>query len=78
MEDVTNAQHLIKEEVLEESIDLDEMGDKTMAAMGVLKTIGTLILSLESTPDVRKFINNSVIVVSYVFVTTLAELGLHV
>ncbi|RUS35493.1 armadillo-type protein [Jimgerdemannia flammicorona] len=63
MEDVTNAQHKItEEEALDGSIDLDEMGDKTMAAMGVLKTIGTLILSLESTPDVRKSINNSMIV----------------
>ncbi|KAF9202388.1 hypothetical protein BGZ49_007438 [Haplosporangium sp. Z 27] len=31
---------------------LDEASDKTMAAMGVLKTMGTLILSLESTPEV--------------------------
>ncbi|KAG0343672.1 hypothetical protein BG004_005100 [Podila humilis] len=30
----------------------DEAADKTMAALGVLKTIGTLILSLESTPEV--------------------------
>ncbi|KAF9898563.1 hypothetical protein BX616_003874, partial [Lobosporangium transversale] len=31
---------------------LDEASNKTMAAMGVLKTMGTLILSLESTPEV--------------------------
>ncbi|KAF9140555.1 hypothetical protein BGX30_006367, partial [Mortierella sp. GBA39] len=31
---------------------IDEASDKTMAAMGVLKTMGTLILSLESTPEV--------------------------
>ncbi|KAF9570176.1 hypothetical protein EC968_002115 [Mortierella alpina] len=31
---------------------IDEAGDKTMAAMGVLKTMGTLIISLESTPEV--------------------------
>ncbi|KAG0361643.1 hypothetical protein BG005_007650 [Podila minutissima] len=30
----------------------DDAADKTMAAMGVLKTMGTLILSLESTPEV--------------------------
>ncbi|KAJ2722037.1 Nonsense-mediated mRNA decay protein 5 [Coemansia sp. Benny D115] len=32
--------------------DIDEMTDKTMAAMGVLKTIGTLVLNLESSPEV--------------------------
>ncbi|KAK3816011.1 MAG: armadillo-type protein [Benniella sp.] len=32
--------------------DTSDDTDKTMAAMGVLKTISTLILSLESTPDV--------------------------
>ncbi|KAF8934669.1 hypothetical protein BGZ52_003629 [Haplosporangium bisporale] len=31
---------------------IDEASDKTMAAMGVLKTMGTLIMSLESTPEV--------------------------
>ncbi|KAF9114888.1 hypothetical protein BGX27_009533 [Mortierella sp. AM989] len=31
---------------------IEEASDKTMAAMGVLKTMGTLILSLESTPEV--------------------------
>ncbi|KAG0224632.1 armadillo-type protein [Mortierella sp. GBAus27b] len=31
---------------------IDEATDKTMAAMGVLKTMGTLIISLESTPEV--------------------------
>ncbi|KAF9397483.1 hypothetical protein BGX21_008820, partial [Mortierella sp. AD011] len=31
---------------------IDEASDKTMAAMGVLKTMGTLIISLESTPEV--------------------------
>lgn len=31
---------------------VDEATDKTMAAMGVLKTMGTLIITLESTPEV--------------------------
>ncbi|KAG0255719.1 hypothetical protein BG011_004960 [Mortierella polycephala] len=31
---------------------IDEASDKTMAAMSVLKTMGTLIISLESTPEV--------------------------
>ncbi|KAF9960423.1 hypothetical protein BGZ65_012328 [Modicella reniformis] len=31
---------------------IDEASDRTMAAMGVLKTMGTLIISLESTPEV--------------------------
>ncbi|KAF9202029.1 hypothetical protein BGZ49_007782 [Haplosporangium sp. Z 27] len=33
-------------------VAIDEASDKTMAAMGVLKTMGTLIISLESTPEV--------------------------
>ncbi|RUS23108.1 armadillo-type protein [Endogone sp. FLAS-F59071] len=75
MEDVTNAQHLIKDEVLEESIDLDEMGDKTMAAMGVLKTIGTLILSLESTPDVLQQLENALLpVIKYTLENSIIDL----
>ncbi|KAJ2454378.1 Nonsense-mediated mRNA decay protein 5, partial [Coemansia sp. RSA 2424] len=34
------------------SAELDDISDKTMAAMGVLKTLGTLVLNLESTPEV--------------------------
>ena len=35
-----------------DNADFDDLSDKTMAAMGVLKTIGTLILNLDSSPDV--------------------------
>ncbi|KAJ1915076.1 Nonsense-mediated mRNA decay protein 5 [Mycoemilia scoparia] len=35
-----------------ESTDFDDLNDKTMAAMGVLKTIGTLILNLDSSPEI--------------------------
>ncbi|PIA18926.1 importin-8 [Coemansia reversa NRRL 1564] len=31
---------------------IEDMSDKTMAAMGVLKTLGTLVLNLEGTPEV--------------------------
>ncbi|KAI8325447.1 ARM repeat-containing protein [Martensiomyces pterosporus] len=34
------------------SADIDEISDKSMAAMGVLKTLGTLVLNLESSSDV--------------------------
>lgn len=46
--------------------DDDESSDKTMAAMGVLKTIGTLILSLESTPDTLQQLENALLpVITY-------------
>jgi hypothetical protein len=46
--------------------DVDESSDKTMAAMGVLKTIGTLILSLESTPDILQQLENALLpVITY-------------
>ncbi|KAJ1721002.1 Nonsense-mediated mRNA decay protein 5 [Coemansia erecta] len=32
--------------------EVDEFSDKTMAAMGVLKTLGTLVLNLDSSPEV--------------------------
>ncbi|KAJ2796906.1 Nonsense-mediated mRNA decay protein 5 [Coemansia furcata] len=34
------------------SANVDDMSDKTMAAMGVLKTLGTLVLNLEGSPEV--------------------------
>jgi importin-7 len=52
MEDVSQAQKdMTEEDVLAGSINTDGVADKIMAAMGVLKTIGTLILSLQSTPE---------------------------
>ncbi|KAJ1673123.1 Nonsense-mediated mRNA decay protein 5, partial [Spiromyces aspiralis] len=35
-----------------DSADFDDLSDKTMAAMGVLKTIGTLILNLDNSPEI--------------------------
>ncbi|KAI9505769.1 Nonsense-mediated mRNA decay protein 5 [Coemansia spiralis] len=32
--------------------DIDDISDKTMAAAGVLKTLGTLVINLESSPEV--------------------------
>ncbi|KAJ1873506.1 Nonsense-mediated mRNA decay protein 5 [Coemansia sp. RSA 990] len=34
------------------SANIDDISDKSMAAMGVLKTMGTLVLNLEGTPEV--------------------------
>ncbi|KAI8335766.1 armadillo-type protein [Chlamydoabsidia padenii] len=58
MEEISQAktQHNNNEEGGEDNAsfggEIDELSDKMMAAMGVLKTIGTLILSLESSPEV--------------------------
>ncbi|KAI8890600.1 ARM repeat-containing protein [Backusella circina FSU 941] len=46
MEEVTQANQQKSEE------EMEEISEKTMAAMGVLKTMGTLVLSLESTPEI--------------------------
>lgn len=55
--------------------DVDEMSDKTMAAMGVLKTIGTLILSLESTPDVLQQLENALLpVITYTLENKVMDL----
>ncbi|KAK5668770.1 Nonsense-mediated mRNA decay protein 5 [Batrachochytrium dendrobatidis] len=51
----------------EDDFDLDEAEDKTMAAMGVLKTISSLILSVEGSPvilaEVDKVISPAVVFV---------------
>ncbi|KAI9022225.1 armadillo-type protein [Phycomyces nitens] len=55
--------------------DMDEMSDKTMAAMGVLKTIGTLILSLESSPDVLQQLENALLpVITYTLNNRILDL----
>ncbi|KAI7886446.1 ARM repeat-containing protein [Lichtheimia hyalospora FSU 10163] len=55
--------------------DVDEMSDKTMAAMGVLKTIGTLILSLESTPDILQQLENALLpVITYTLENKVMDL----
>ncbi|KAG2183579.1 hypothetical protein INT43_006585 [Umbelopsis isabellina] len=71
MEDVTTAQN----QSVEDEFDFDEMGDKTMAAMGVLKTIGTLILSLESTPEMLLQLENALLpVITYTLENTIIDL----
>ncbi|CEP15700.1 hypothetical protein [Parasitella parasitica] len=55
--------------------DIDELSDKTMAAMGVLKTIGTLILSLESTPEVLQQLENALLpVITYTLEKKILDL----
>jgi hypothetical protein len=72
MEDVTSAQN----QAVDDALDFDEMGDKTMAAMGVLKTIGTLILSLESTPEMLLQLENALLpVITYTLENTI--IGKH-
>ncbi|KAI9277967.1 armadillo-type protein [Umbelopsis sp. AD052] len=71
MEDVTTAQN----QGVDDNLDFDEMGDKTMAAMGVLKTIGTLILSLESTPEMLLQLENALLpVITYTLNNTIIDL----
>lgn len=38
----------------EESGEYDDISDKMMAASGILKTIGTLFLAVDSSPDVLR------------------------
>lgn len=55
--------------------DIEELNEKTMAAMGVLKTIGTLILSLESTPDVLQQLENALLpVITYTLENQVLDL----
>ncbi|KAI8969324.1 armadillo-type protein [Mycotypha africana] len=55
--------------------DIDELSDKTMAAMGVLKTIGTLILSLESTPEILQQLENALLpVITYTLENRILDL----
>jgi hypothetical protein len=72
MEDVAAAQN----QGGDDNLDFDEMGDKTMAAMGVLKTIGTLILSLESTPEMLLQLENALLpVITYTLNNTIIGKG---
>ncbi|KAI8074983.1 armadillo-type protein [Gongronella butleri] len=43
------------------STEIDVMSEKMMSAMGVLKTIGTLILSLESSPEVLQELEDALL-----------------
>ncbi|SAM02255.1 hypothetical protein [Absidia glauca] len=55
--------------------DFDDISDKTMAAMGVLKTIGTLILSLESTPEILQQLENALLpVITYTLKNKIVDL----
>ncbi|KAF9161693.1 hypothetical protein DFQ26_004323 [Actinomortierella ambigua] len=54
---------------------IDEASDKTMAAMGVLKTMGTLILSLESTPEVLHQLELALLpVITFTFQNAIVDL----
>lgn len=76
MEDLAQAnQQALADEDASFNGDVDEMSDKTMAAMGVLKTIGTLILSLESTPDVLQQLENALLpVITYTLENRILDL----
>ncbi|KAG1077935.1 hypothetical protein G6F42_024526 [Rhizopus arrhizus] len=66
MEELNQSNTLASADDDEFTGDIDELSDKTMAAMGVLKTIGTLILSLESTPEILQQLENALLpVITY-------------
>lgn len=49
-----------------------DISDKTMAASGVLKTITTLLLSLESTPELLSQLENALLpVITYSLENTI-------
>ncbi|KAI8976256.1 armadillo-type protein [Pilobolus umbonatus] len=71
MEELSQMSHASEEE--------DEMSpeqsEKTMAAMGVLKTVGTLILSLENSPDILLELEKVLIpVIEYTLEKKMADL----
>ncbi|KAI8394007.1 armadillo-type protein [Radiomyces spectabilis] len=75
MEDLAQANHQHFDEAGSFNGDVDELSDKTMAAMGVLKTIGTLILSLESTPEVLQQLENALLpVITYTLENSIIDL----
>lgn len=59
----------------QDSFDFDAAGDKTMAAMGVLKTVETLIISLDECPDiVRQLEERLVPVIAFVLDKEIIDL----
>ncbi|KAJ2662905.1 Nonsense-mediated mRNA decay protein 5 [Coemansia sp. RSA 1200] len=57
------------------SMDIEDISDKTMAAAGVLKTLGTLVINLESSPEVVYRLEEVVFpVVRYVLEQRLIDL----
>lgn len=55
--------------------DSEESGDKTVAAMGILKTMGTLIISLESSPETIQQLENVILpVITYTLDNRMLDL----
>ncbi|CAO0791888.1 unnamed protein product [Mucor circinelloides] len=75
MEELNQSNTLASADDDEFTGDIDELSDKTMAAMGVLKTIGTLILSLESTPEILQQLENALLpVITYTLENKILDL----
>ncbi|KAI7906287.1 armadillo-type protein [Cokeromyces recurvatus] len=75
MEELNQSNTLANADDDEFTGDIDELSDKTMAAMGVLKTIGTLILSLESTPEILQQLENALLpVITYTLENRILDL----
>ena len=70
MQDYQDSEAVVGDGNLEPS-ELD-ISDKTMAASGVLKTITTVLLSLESTPDLLSRLENALLpVLTYTLENTI-------
>jgi hypothetical protein len=71
MHDYQESEAIPEDGKLLDSSDLD-ISDKAMAASGVLKTITTVLLSLESTPDLLAQLENALLpVITYTLENTI-------
>ncbi|CAG8497297.1 16245_t:CDS:10 [Acaulospora colombiana] len=75
MQDFQDAPASSGKEETHDSFGDMEINEKTMAATGVLKTITTLILNLESTPEVSAQLENALLpIITFTLKNTIAEL----
>lgn len=76
MHEFQNEPALPGSESLEQIEDL-EINDKVLAASGVLKTMSTLILSLESTPEILEQLENALLpVITFTLKNGIAGKGI--
>ncbi|CAG8526480.1 11131_t:CDS:10 [Ambispora gerdemannii] len=75
LKDLEETQYNIVDEDFNNAIDLDGTSDKTMAATGLLKTISTLILSLDTTPEIFSELQNTLLpVITYTLQKGIVDL----
>ncbi|KAG9304951.1 hypothetical protein G9A89_003120 [Geosiphon pyriformis] len=75
MQDLEESHAHITKENYSSSGEMDEVSDKTMAATGVLKTISTLMLSLETTPETFAELEKALLpVITYTLENSIIDL----